>query len=72
MSSADLSTLRRTAASAPVRVACVPLSSIARQRNARAIALTMALSIRRQGVAQVSVAPSGARTSFLPPRVTGS
>ena len=39
------------------------------QRNARAIALAMALSIRRQGDAQVSVLPSGAITSFRPPRV---
>jgi hypothetical protein len=50
-------------------VACVPFSSISRQRNARAMALTIALSIRRQGAAQVSVVPSGATTSFLPPRL---
>ena len=40
----------------------------ARQRNARAMALTMALSMRRQTVAVGTSVPSGARTSFLPPR----
>ena len=50
-------------------VACLPFSSISRHLNARAIALTMALSIRREGAAHVSVVPSGARTTFLPPRL---
>jgi hypothetical protein len=45
-------------------VACIPFSSISRQQNARAIALTKALSIRRQGAAQLSGVPSGAGTSF--------
>jgi hypothetical protein len=47
-------------------VACVPIH-ISRQRNALAIALTM--SIRRLGGTQVSIVPSGARTSFRPPRL---
>ena len=38
-----------------------------RQRNAGAIALTIALSTRRGGAAQVTALPSGARTSFRPP-----
>jgi hypothetical protein len=48
-------------------VACVPIH-ISRQRNALAIALTIALSIRRLGGTQVSIVPSGTRTSFRPPR----
>jgi hypothetical protein len=40
-------------------LACVPFSSISRQRNARAIALTMALSIRRHTAAVVAAVPSG-------------
>jgi len=50
-------------------VACVLFSSISPQRNAQAIALTMALSMRWLTAAPVSGVPSGARTSFLPPRL---
>jgi len=50
-------------------VACVLFSSILPKRNAPTIALTMALSIRRLTAAPVSGVPSGARTSFLPPRL---
>ena len=46
-------------------VACTPSSSIFRHRNARASALTMALSIRGRGAHS---APSGVTTSFRPPR----
>ena len=49
-------------------VASSPLSSISRQRNARAIALTMALSMWRQTGAAVTFVPSGASTSLRPPR----
>jgi len=46
-------------------VACTPPSSIFRHRNARASALTMALSTRGRGAHS---APSGVTTSFRPPR----
>ena len=46
-------------------VACTPVSSIFRHRNARASALTMALSTRGRGA---HGAPSGVTTSFRPPR----
>jgi hypothetical protein len=48
-------------------VACVPFSSILRERNARAIALTMALSMWRGTGAVLTFVPSGARTSVRPP-----
>jgi hypothetical protein len=57
-----------SAAAISAIVACVPFSNISRQRNARAIALTMALSIRRQIAIPGSDVPSGASTSFRPPR----
>jgi hypothetical protein len=44
-------------------VACTPSSSIFRHRNARASALTMALSTRGRGA---HAAPSGVTTSFRP------
>jgi len=56
------------AAAISAMVAWVPFSSISRQRNARATALTMALSMRRRIAGPVSGVPSGARTSFRPPR----
>ena len=50
-------------------VACTPVSSIFRHRNARASALTMALSTRGRGA---HVAPSGVTTSFRPARLAGT
>ena len=44
-------------------VAWVPFSSISRQRNARVIALTTALSVQRLEAAQEPGVPSGARTT---------
>src|SRR6188508_1856362 len=49
-------------------VAHSPLSSISRHLTARAIALTIALSTWRLTGAAASSTPSGASTSFRPPR----
>ena len=46
-------------------VACTPASSIFRHRNARASALTIALSTRGRGA---HGAPSGVTICFRPPR----
>src|SRR3954452_19543731 len=50
-------------------VECVPFSSMLRQRNALAIAFTIALSMRPPSTGRLSGAPSGAITSFRPPRL---
>jgi len=49
-------------------VACVPFSSISRQRNARAIALSITLWTRGLAASRRASAPFGANTSFRPPR----
>src|SRR5678815_3783543 len=58
----------RSAAAISRMVACAPLSSISRQRNARAIALTVALLTCRLTGGGGASTPSGASTSLRPPR----
>jgi hypothetical protein len=49
-------------------VACRPFSNMSRHLNARAIALTIALSMRREDSIPPPGVPSGASTTFRPPR----